>query len=94
VATYVVRTVDGAGELVGVLRDVDSGWICHFEGPEDLLTALSGGHSPDPGPGREDPADDGLGQGYLIACPIRHERALTPAQLRITYLVATQVQVA
>jgi hypothetical protein len=84
VATFVVSTVDGAGELVGVVREVESGRIQHFDGPDGLVTALSGGRSPDPGPGE---LNDGLGSetGPWVDHPSR-DRAITPAQLRITYL--------
>jgi hypothetical protein len=96
VATYVVSTVDGAEELVGVVREVESGRILHFDGPDGLVTALSGGRSPDPGPGREDPLDDGLGaEGALwVERQNGRDRAITPAQLRITYLSAPGESVA
>lgn len=91
VATYVVSTVDGASDLVGVVRELESGRISHFESPEDLVTALSGGRSPDdPGPGGPEPGDDGLGSGYSVRVEgsAGRERALTPAQLRISYMQA------
>jgi len=93
VATYVVSTVDGAEELVGVVREVQSGRICHFDGPDGLVTALSGGRSPDPGSGPDDPLDDGLGDEHTLWVDQarRNERAITPAQLRITYLSAEDV---
>lgn len=95
-ATYVVSIFEDASDLVGVVRDVESGRVSHFRGSEDLVTALSGGRSPDPGPGREDPVDDGLGSGYAVRVEgsTTRERALTPAQLRITYLRASRGAVA
>ena len=92
-ATYVVSTVDGASGLVGVVRNVSSGQIREFEGPDGLVTALSGGRSPDPDPGPGGPLDDGLGRqdALWVDQARRQERAITPAQLRITYLSADHV---
>jgi len=93
VATYVVSTVDGANGLVGVVRNVGSGQVRHFEDPDELVTALSGGRSPDPDREPEGPLDDGLGSqdALWVDQARRRERAITPAQLRITYLSAGNV---
>jgi len=88
-ATFVVSTVDGAGELVGAVREVESGRVSQFRGSAALVTALSGGRSPDPGSDRddsEDPVDPVDGLGFLVPHEPFRERALTPAQLWITYL--------
>jgi len=90
-ANFTAADYDAA--LDKLKKAVSSGQIREFEGPDGLVTALSGGRSPDPDPGPGGPLDDGLGRqdALWVDQARRQERAITPAQLRITYLSADHV---